>query len=63
MSMTPKQIKKTRLELGYTQEDFAAQVGVRATTIYRWETGRAKPHNVFIDRIQELAKNGERGAA
>ena len=60
--ITPKQIKKARQKLGMTQEDFARAVGVRATSVHRWEVGKHKPLSIFERIILELVKQ-KRAAA
>lgn len=37
--MEPKDIKKLRLRLGFSQADFAMLVGVNQATVSKWETG------------------------
>jgi len=36
----PKIVKKLRIELGLTQEQFAAKIGVTFSTVNRWENRR-----------------------
>lgn len=52
-------IKKLRLELGYSQQEFAAAIGVSFATVNRWENGKAKPQKDRIDRIRALSKQKE----
>lgn len=40
-----------RTALGYTQETFAETIGVDATTVRRWESGRTTPHATTQARI------------
>jgi DNA-binding transcriptional regulator YiaG len=42
MTMTPNEVVKLRKALGLTQTELAARMGTTATTVYRWETGRAR---------------------
>lgn len=37
--MTPKQLKKLRLQKGYTQEEISPRVGVSLRTWCNWERG------------------------
>ena len=53
-NMTPEQIKSRRLKLGYSQQRFAAELGVSFATVNRWENGRAKPQKDRLDRISNL---------
>jgi putative transcriptional regulator len=49
-------IRKRRIALGLTQEQFAAKVGVTFSTINRWENNRTKPSPLALQRIKELHK-------
>ena len=40
--MNSEAIKRVRLELGYSQQEFAAAIGVSFATVNRWENGKAK---------------------
>tara|TARA_R110000824_G_scaffold60887_5_gene162595 strand:+ start:688 stop:912 length:225 start_codon:yes stop_codon:yes gene_type:complete len=51
-------IRGIRKTLGLTQEQFASAVGVTGRTIVRWETGKSRPHAVFIRIIQSLSLIG-----
>jgi len=42
--------------LGYSQQQFAAAIGVSFATVNRWENGKAKPQKDRIARIQALSK-------
>jgi DNA-binding transcriptional regulator YiaG len=53
---TPEAIKALRLRLGLTREDVAVRLNVRATTVYRWESGRAVPLRVFARQLDALAE-------
>lgn len=50
----PKMIKKLRIALGLTQEQFAAKVGVTFSTVNRWENGKGKPSPLAMKQIEEL---------
>ena len=41
-------------KLDYSQTDVASYLGVREITIYRWETGRAKPQKSIIRDLERL---------
>lgn len=52
--MNGKQIKKTRLILGLTQEEFAHRLGVTLCTVNRWENNKSAPSRLAqlqLDRI------------
>jgi len=46
---------RKRLEL--TQEEFARRLGTTATTVHRWESGKAAPMPVFRHKIEEMARS------
>jgi len=50
----PKIVKKLRTEIGLTQEQFAAKVGVTFTTVNRWENGKGKPSPLAMQKLNEL---------
>jgi transcriptional regulator with XRE-family HTH domain len=51
-----KMIRKWRLALGLTQEQFAAKLGVTYSTVNRWENNKTKPSPLALRRINELQK-------
>lgn len=56
-------IRELRLEMGLTQEPFAAHLGVVFPTVNRWENGHAQPSPMalkLIDfKLKELGTLGE----
>lgn len=52
---TAARIRKARVEdLGLTQKEFGAKIGVDAITVSRWERGVAEPselHRVHLARL------------
>ena len=50
-------VKELRRQLRLSQEKFAAEVGVTASTVNRWENGRGKPSPLAMRRIEELNQN------
>ncbi len=54
--MTPLELKKLRLKMGLSQENFAHVIGVTAGTYNRWEKGVTKPQPLAIARIKSLIK-------
>ena len=49
-----KDIRDLRSKLGFTQEQFAQEVGVTWSTVNRWENERGKPSPLAKRRIKEL---------
>jgi len=47
-------IRKLRANLGLTQEQFAAKVGVTWSTVNRWENGRGRPSPLAMRQIEQL---------
>ncbi len=57
-----KVIKDLRAEMGLTQEELAAELGVVCPTVNRWENGRAQPSRLAIKSIQDqIIALGEKG--
>ena len=52
--MTPKQIVKLRTALGFTQQQLADKLGTPQPTVARWETGKTKPHRLYVEKLEEL---------
>ncbi len=52
----PKIVKKLRTELGLTQEQFAAKVGVTFSTVNRWENNKGEPSPLAMKQIIDLRK-------
>jgi transcriptional regulator with XRE-family HTH domain len=46
-----KRIRDARLELGLNQSEFAAEVGVSASTCSQWESGAFAPRKAMLERI------------
>ena len=51
-----KMIRKLRTNLGLTQEQFAAKIGVTVSTVNRWENDKGKPSPLAMLRIKRLQK-------
>lgn len=54
-----KALRRSRLQLGLDQADFAAMAGVPLRSLQGWERGRNLPHpkrRVALDRIIEHAQ-------
>lgn len=55
-------IRELRLQMGLTQEQFAAFLGVVYPTVNRWENGHAQPSPMAIKLIKaKLEEMGDRG--
>jgi putative transcriptional regulator len=56
-------IRELRLQMGLTQEQFAAFLGVVYPTVNRWENGHAQPSPMAIKlikaKLEEMGKRGE----
>lgn len=57
-----KLICELRLEIGLTQEQFAAEFGVTYSTVNRWENGRSKPSPLAMQKLEGMLQLwGDRG--
>jgi len=54
-SSRSEKVKKLRTQLGLTQEQFAARVGVTFSTVNRWEAGRSQPSPLAWREIERLS--------
>lgn len=54
--MTPQEIRQLRSEMGVTQREFAQIVGVGASTIAMWESGKRRPDRRSRATLQQLRK-------
>ena len=50
------ELKRIRQLHGWSQEDFARELGVSFATVNRWENGKTKPSRLAQDRIKQIAK-------
>jgi transcriptional regulator with XRE-family HTH domain len=55
-----KRIRAVRLELGLNQSEFAAEVGVSASTCSQWESGAFAPRKVFLERISRAVPDAHK---
>jgi DNA-binding transcriptional regulator YiaG len=46
-----EQLKKRRLELGFSQRELAGRLGVSAWTVLNWEKGKTQPAAGYIPAI------------
>ena len=51
----PEVVKIVRSQLGYTQRQFAEQLGVSQMTIVRWEGGNASPSVEHLAKMYNLS--------
>lgn len=64
--MSPKKIRRLRERLGMSQRQFAEALGVKQSTVWRWESGRATPGETYREILRfwqerlEDQKNRER---
>lgn len=56
-----RKIKKLRYQLGLTQEQFAAVVGVTYSTVNRWENSKGNPSPLAMKQIGALQKQSKSG--
>lgn len=57
-----KLIRELRLQIGLTQEQFAAELGVTYSSMNRWENGRSKPSPLAMQKIEGMLQlRGDRG--
>lgn len=55
-------IRELRLEVGLTQEEFAAELGVTCSSVNRWENQRGKPSKLALKLIEGMLQTmGDRG--
>lgn len=52
-------IRQLREKFLMTQEDFAKEIGVAASTVNRWETGKTRPNMTAMRNIKEFCNNNE----
>ena len=53
---TSKLIRELRADLGLTQEQFAAKLGMTYSTINRWENKKGNPSPLAMFMIERLQK-------
>ena len=49
-----RHVRDIRLEMGFTQDQFAVKLGVSFQTVNRWENKKTKPSPLAIQRLQKL---------
>ncbi|MFJ7277904.1 helix-turn-helix transcriptional regulator [Kitasatospora sp. NPDC098663] len=63
--MTPRRsrLAKRRKALGYSQEEFANELGVAVSTVVRWEAGKTDPQGYVHPKVAKLLKVTPEGLA
>ena len=54
--MSNPELKELRLAAGFTREELAKKLFTTGTTIYRWETGRAKPSELHVKMFKTICR-------
>ena len=52
--MDGQNIKKLRISLRMTQEEFAHRLGVTLCTVNRWENNRSTPSRLAVKQLMQL---------
>ena len=50
--LTPTQIRKLRLDRGWSQQALADRLGVNRTTVVRWEAGEVKAISALMALLE-----------
>ncbi len=53
----PQEIRTLREKSLLTQEEFAKELGVAASTVNRWETGKVRPNISAMKNIKRFCEN------
>ncbi len=56
--LSPKEIKRIRVDAGVSQAVFAAHLGVTTGLISKWETGDKKPSRMALKLLAVVKKKG-----
>jgi DNA-binding XRE family transcriptional regulator len=54
--VTPRSLRAQRRRLGLSAADFGRLLGVEGQTIYRWERGTSRPHQLQMEEIASLRR-------
>lgn len=49
-----EKVKKVRIEIGYSQEQLARELGVSFATINRWENGKSEPRQIALNTFEHF---------
>lgn len=60
---SPTRLAATRKKLGLSAADFGALIGVTGQSIYKWESGDARPRAKQLEAIASIRGLGKREAA
>jgi DNA-binding transcriptional regulator YiaG len=52
--MNGSEIRSLRKQLGFTQEEFAHEIGVTFATVNRWENGKSRPSRLALKMLATL---------
>ncbi len=55
--LIPEEIRTLREKSLLTQEEFAKELGVAASTVNRWETGKVRPNISAMKNIKRFCEN------
>lgn len=55
-TMTGEELKKLRLERGWTQTELAEKIGTMYNVISGWENGKHKISNVYVKILRSVFK-------
>ena len=58
--VSAEDIKRLRLELGLSQNELAQKLRIAPSCIYRWESGRARPSRMSLERLNRFFARAER---
>ena len=53
-------VRVVRKLLGLSQWELARTLRVSKRTIVRWEAGESEPHEVYVERLEQLVEAGAR---
>ena len=54
--MDAGELKELRTKAKLTREQLASKAGLTGQTIYRWETGKGKPHARLLKMLEAVLK-------
>ena len=49
-----EKIRRVRVEVGYSQEQLARELGVSFATINRWENGKSEPRQIALNTFEHF---------
>ena len=59
----PPDIRRLRMGIGLTQQQFAERLHVTPLTVLRWESGRSSPRPLALARLRELEEEASTASA